>query len=164
MLQGSRREARERALELLYEAEAKGQTPSEVLLDLPIDPDPFAVDLVTGVGQRQAEIDAHIQRLAKDWTVERMPWVDRSILRLATFELLARPDVPTGVILSEAVELAKRFSTEEAGRFVNGLLSNLARQVRTDVAGAKTGAAPPGPEMTADPAEDEPGAGAARHG
>ena len=59
-----------------------------------------------------------------------MPWVDRSILRLGAFELLARPDVPTGAVLSEAVELAKRFSTEEAGRFVNGLLSNLARQVR----------------------------------
>jgi len=130
MLQGSRREARERALELLYEAEAKDQTPDEVLCDLPIRPDPFAVALVTGVGQRRVELDEHIERLAKDWTVERMPWVDRSILRLAAFELIARPDVPTGVVLSEAVELAKRFSTEEAGRFVNGLLSNLARQVR----------------------------------
>ena len=132
MLQGSRREARERALELLYEAEAKGQAPKDVLLDLPVRPDAFAVALVTGVGERQAELDEHLERLAKDWTVDRMPWVDRSILRLAAFELVARPDVPTGVILSEAVELAKRFSTEEAGRFVNGLLSNLARQVRAE--------------------------------
>ncbi len=132
MLQGSRREARERALELLYEAEAKGQAPSEVLRDLPIAPDPFAVALVAGVGERLEELDGHIERLAKDWTVERMPWVDRSILRLGAFELLARPDVPTGAVLSEAVELAKRFSTDEAGRFVNGLLSNLARQVRPD--------------------------------
>jgi len=130
MLQGSRREARERALELLYEAEAKGQAPDEVLRHLPISPDPFAVALVTGVGQRLEELDGHIERLAKDWTVERMPWVDRSILRIGAFELLARADVPTGAILSEAVELAKRFSTEEAGRFVNGVLSNLARQVR----------------------------------
>ncbi|MEO5678165.1 MAG: transcription antitermination factor NusB [Acidimicrobiales bacterium] len=132
MLQGSRREARERALELLYEAEAKGLPPAEVLVDLAVRPDPFAVALVTGVGERLAEIDGHIERLARDWTVERMPWVDRSILRLAAFELVARPDVPTGAILSEAVELAKRFSTEEAGRFVNGLLSNLARQVRPE--------------------------------
>lgn len=132
MLQGSRREARERALELLYEAEAKGLPPAEVLVDLAVCPDPFAVALVTGVGERLAEIDGHIERLARDWTVERMPWVDRSILRLAAFELVARPDVPTGAILSEAVELAKRFSTEEAGRFVNGLLSNLARQVRPE--------------------------------
>jgi N utilization substance protein B len=130
MLQGSRREARERALELLYEAEAKEDSLDHVLSALPIRPDEFAVALVTGVGQRRGELDEHIERLAKDWTVERMPWVDRSILRIAAFELLARPDVPTGVILSEAVELAKRFSTEEAGRFVNGLLSNLARQVR----------------------------------
>jgi len=132
MLQGSRREARERALELLYEAEAKGLQPTEVLLGLAITPDRFAVALVTGVGERLAELDGHIERLARDWTVERMPWVDRSILRLAAFELLARPDVPTGVILSEAVELAKRFSTEEAGRFVNGLLSNLAREARPE--------------------------------
>ena len=135
MLQGTRREARERALELLYEAEAKVLPPAEVLVGLPITPDPFAVALVTGVGERLAELDGHIERLARDWTVERMPWVDRSILRLAAFELVARPDVPTGAILSEAVELAKRFSTEEAGRFVNGLLSNLAREVRPDSAG-----------------------------
>ena len=139
MLQGPRREARERALELLYEAEAKSQTPSEVLADLAISPDPFAIALVTGVAERRDEIDGHLERLAKDWTVERMPWVDRSILRIAAFELLARPDVPTGAILSEAVELAKRFSTEEAGRFVNGLLSNLARQVRTEGGAARHG-------------------------
>jgi len=138
MLQGSRREARERALELLYEAEAKGQALDEVLRALPIRPDRFAVALVTGVGERQEELDGHIERLAKDWTVDRMPWVDRSILRLGAFELLARPDVPTGVVLSEAVELAKRFSTEEAARFVNGLLSNLARQVRSDDPGGGT--------------------------
>jgi N utilization substance protein B len=136
MLQGTRREARERALELLYEAEAKGLPPAEVLVGLPITPDHFAVALVTGVGERLPELDAHIERLARDWTVERMPWVDRSILRLAAFELVARPDVPTGAILSEAVELAKRFSTEEAGRFVNGLLANLAREVRPDSAEA----------------------------
>jgi len=135
MLQGTRREARERALELLYEAEAKGLEPAEVLVGLPVTPDHFAVALVTGVGERLAELDGHIERLAREWTVERMPWVDRSILRLAAFELVARPDVPTGVILSEAVELAKRFSTEEAGRFVNGLLSNLAREVRPDSTG-----------------------------
>ena len=132
MLRGTRREARERALELLYEAEAKGLPPADVLVGLLVTPDHFAVALVTGVGDRLTELDGYIERLARDWTVDRMPWVDRSILRLAAFELLARPDVPTGAILSEAVELAKRFSTEEAGRFVNGLLSNLARQVRPD--------------------------------
>lgn len=135
-MQGSRRGARERALELLYEAEAKGLSPTEVLVDLALTPDPFAVALVTGVGERLVEIDEHIERLAKDWTVGRMPWVDRSILRIGAFELLARRDVPTGVILSESVELAKRFSTEEAARFVNGLLSNMARQLRPDATAA----------------------------
>ncbi|MDG6938571.1 MAG: transcription antitermination protein NusB, partial [Nitrososphaerota archaeon] len=64
------------------------------------------------------------------WALERMPAVDRSLLRLATFELLGRPDTPTGVVISEAVELAKEYSTEESGRFVNGVLAALAAVTR----------------------------------
>ena len=127
---GSRHEARERALELLYEAEAKDLPPAAVLDDLIVDPDPFAVDLVTGVGARLEEIDGHLARLATEWPLDRMAWVDRNILRLGAFELVGRPDVPTAVVLSEAVELAKRFSTDEAGRFVNGVLAALAKEVR----------------------------------
>src|SRR4030088_1477249 len=123
---GTRREARERALSLLYEAEAKSEKPEDVLAALPVAPDPFVADVVRGVQTRLADIDALIARFAIDWTLDRMPVIDRTLLRMATYELLARPDVPTGVIISEAVELAKVYSTEESGRFVNGVLSSVA--------------------------------------
>ena len=77
-----------------------------------------------------AEIDELIAGYAIDWTLDRMPVIDRTLLRMATFELLARPDVPTGVVISEAVELAKVYSTEESGRFVNGVLASIAAAVR----------------------------------
>ena len=93
---GTRRQARERALSLLYEADAKSASPADVLDDLPIDPDPFAADLVSGVGEHQAEVDDFIRRFARDWSLERMPTVDRTLLRMGVYELLYRPDVPTG--------------------------------------------------------------------
>ena len=126
----SRREARERALGLLYEAEARGLSPRDTLVDLPVAPDPYAVSLVEGVSTRLAEIDGLISTYARDWKLERMPAIDRAVLRMATFELLAHDDVPTGVAVSEAVALASEYSTDESGRFVNGLLSRIAREVR----------------------------------
>ena len=127
---GTRREARERALGLLYEADAKGCGPHAVLEDLPVAPDEFAVDVVRGVGTHQDEIDELIRRFAKGWTLERMPVIDRTLLRMAIFELGHRPDVPTAAIISEAVELAKRYSTDDSGRFVNGMLGRIADELR----------------------------------
>ena len=129
-LGGSRREARERALSLLYEAEAKDQTPEELLADLPLEPEPFVVDLVSGVAEHQARVDGLISRYAIDWALDRMPAVDRNVLRLAVYELLEHPEVPMAAILDEAVELAKQYSTEESGRFVNGVLASVAAEVR----------------------------------
>jgi transcription antitermination protein NusB len=126
----TRREARERALSLLYEAESKRVDPSAVLAELPVPPDPFVIDLVRGVEARVTEIDHLVAAHAIGWSVDRMPVVDRALLRMATFELLARPDVPTGVVISEAVELATQYSTEESGRFVNGMLATIATIVR----------------------------------
>jgi N utilization substance protein B len=128
--EGTRREARERALSLLYEADAKQATPEAVLAELPVDPPPFVADLVLGVQHNLDRIDELIGRYAIDWTLERMPVVDRTLLRIAAFELLARPDVPTGAVISEAVELAKQYSTEESGRFVNGVLASIALETR----------------------------------
>ena len=130
MAVGSRREARERALSLLYEADAKGVAPADLLRDLPVAPDPYAVELVAGVGERCAGLDELIARFSVDWSVERMPVVDRALLRMAIFELTERPEVPTGAVISEAVELAKTYSTEESGRFVNGVLGSVASSVR----------------------------------
>ena len=130
MTLGSRREARERALSLLYEAEVKDLSPQAILDEQPVTPDPFVIELVGGVGTRRDDIDGLIERYAIDWTLERMPSIDRNVLRIAVYELLARADVPVGAIISEAVELAKRYSTDDSGRFINGLLANVAIEVR----------------------------------
>jgi N utilization substance protein B len=130
-LQG-RREARERALELLYEAETKQTTCAAILDGLPVAPDPYATTIAKGVDEDVETIDAVIRDNAKGWTLERMPAVDRAVLRMATYELMHCRDVPVAVAISEAVELAQQFSTEESGRFVNGLLGSVAKQVRPD--------------------------------
>jgi N utilization substance protein B len=129
---GSRREARERALALLYEADAKGAEPAVVLDGLPLPAEPFAAELVAGVSEHRPEIDDLLRSYARGWTLERMPAIDRAVLRLATFELVHRPDVPTGAVISEAVELAQQYSTDESGRFVNGMLGAIAADVRAD--------------------------------
>ena len=127
---GTRREARERALGLLYEVEAKGTSPDDVLAEQPVPPDEFAIDIVHGVGVHGAQIDELIRRYVKGWTLERMPVIDRTLVRMAIYELAHRPDVPTAAIISEAVELAKRYSTDDSGRFVNGMLGRIAEELR----------------------------------
>ena len=127
---GRRRQARERALALLYEAEARSVTPTEVLADLVVPADEFAVVLVEGVAANAAEIDRVVASHAAGWTLDRMPVLDRNVLRLATFELLHLPEVPVAVVIDEAVELAKSYSTEDSGRYVNGVLSAVAADCR----------------------------------
>jgi N utilization substance protein B len=127
---GSRREARERAIALLYEAEAKGIGPDALIAELPLAPEPFTTELVRGVGEHLDELDLLLREYARDWTLERMPAIDRALLRLGAFELVHRPDIPTGAVISEAVELAKHYSTEDSGKFVNGMLSAIADAVR----------------------------------
>lgn len=138
-----RRAARERALGLLYEAETKGATGAEVLATLPVEPDAFAVALVRAVDEHRARIDELLSRFAKGWTLSRMPALDRAALRMGSAELIARPDVPTGVVLAETVELASRFSTDDSGRFVNGLLARIAQEVRGHGQSAAAGARSP---------------------
>jgi len=121
-----RREARERAVELIFEADAKNCTPNEILDDLPAPPLEYTAEVVAGVGDHWVAINDLIDSWADGWTVQRMPAVDRALLRLAVYELLHRPDVPTAVVLDEAVELAKDYSTENSARFVNGVLASVA--------------------------------------
>ena len=123
-----RRAARERALELLYEAEAKECTAGAVIDGLPVPPDPYASTLAVGVDDHRPEIDGLVAQYAKGWALDRMPSVDRALLRLATYELLHHPDVPVAVVISEAVELASQFSTDDSSRFVNGVLSAIAKR------------------------------------
>jgi N utilization substance protein B len=126
----TRREARERALGLAYECEQRGLTASALLADLPVAPDPYAQRLVLGVEEHRDEIDAMIRTYSEHWALERMPVIDRTLLRLGVFELGWVPDVPTAAAISEAVELAKQYSTKDSGRFVNGLLSRIAEELR----------------------------------
>jgi transcription antitermination protein NusB len=126
-----RSEARERALTLLYEAESKALSGPDVIAALPVAPDELAVLLVTGVAEHREAIDAQLVAHARGWTLERMPTIDRCVLRIATFELMLRPEVPTAVVIDEAVELAKGYSTDDSGRFVNGMLSAIAAKVRS---------------------------------
>ena len=128
MPKAGRRAARERALSLLYEAEAKGESPAQLLAGLAVEPDPFVTTIVRGVDEHQSRIDALISSHSRDWTLTRMPAVDRNLMRIAVFELTFRPDTPVGVVIDEAVELAKQYSTEDSGRFVNGVLSAIARE------------------------------------
>ena len=136
----TRREARERALSLCYELDVRGSSLDELLADLPAAPDPYAVELARGVEEHREEIDPLIRKFADRWSLERMPVIDRNVLRMAVFELGHHPEVPVGVAISEAVELAKRYSTDDSGRFVNGMLGRIAEVVREPTADQ---AAPP---------------------
>jgi N utilization substance protein B len=127
---GRRRQARERALGLLYEAEIRAVAPSDVLGELTVPADDFAVTLVSGVESHAAEIDAVVSTHAAGWALERMPALDRALLRLATFELMHLPEIPVAVVIDEAVELAKGYSTEDSGRYVNGVLAAVAARYR----------------------------------
>jgi transcription antitermination factor NusB len=143
-LASERRAARERALGLLYEAEVKGRTAADLMADLPSPPDGYAAALVGAVDDHDEEIDRLISSFSRGWALDRMPALDRAALRMGTAELIARPDVPTGVVLAETVDLASRFSTDGSGRFVNGLLARIAREVRSE-----TGEAPELPSVPA---------------
>jgi transcription antitermination protein NusB len=126
-----RSDARERTLYLLYEASSKRIPPASALAVQVIEPDRLTQELVLGVEQHQGELDRLITESATGWKIERMPVLDVQVMRLAIYELLHRPEVPTAVILNEAVDLAKRYSTDDSGRFVNGVLAAVARQVRS---------------------------------
>jgi transcription antitermination protein NusB len=125
-----RSDARERALYLLYEADAKGISPVDALELQIVEPDEMTMTLIRGVAEHRDRLDEAIAARATGWTLERMPVLDLSVLRIGAFELAEREDVPVAVVIDEAVELAKRFSTDASGRFVNGVLSALAQDLR----------------------------------
>ncbi len=125
-----RSDARERALYLLYEAETKGISPVDALELQIVEPDEMTTTVVRGVAEHRERLDAAIAARATGWSLARMPVLDLSVLRIGAFELAERQDVPVAVVIDEAVELAKRFSTDASGRFVNGVLSALAQDLR----------------------------------
>ena len=126
----ARSDARERAMHILYEADTKGLTGAEVLAKQVLSIEELTIEIVTGVSSHLDELDGHIVESANGWTLARMPVIDRNILRMAVFELSYSRDVPVAVVINEAVELAKTFSTDDSGRFVNGVLSAISKVVR----------------------------------
>lgn len=126
---GARSQARKRALDVLYESDLRGADVVATLAARLAEADPpisaYAVELVEGVTAHRKRIDELLMAYAEGWTLERMPPVDRNVLRIGIYELLWRADVPDGVVLDEAVELAKRLSTDSSPGFVNGLLARL---------------------------------------
>ena len=142
----SRRRSRQRALQILFQSDLRCQPVEEALTayysslyseetDQRLEPDPFTEQLVRGTAEQRAEIDRLIARHSEHWRLERMPAVDRNILRLAIYELTALKTAPA-VVINEALELARRFSGEESVPFINGLLDAVRRETQQEHAGA----------------------------
>jgi transcription antitermination protein NusB len=168
---GSRSKARKRALDILFESEARGEEPQAVLArriagaDAPPVSD-FAASLVEGVIEHRDGIDEVIGSYARGWTMARMPAVDRMILRIGVYEILHSDEVPDPVAIDEAIDLARELSTDDSPRFVNGVLAGVS-------SGRPGTVAPPSPdrvevpagvelapaEQDAPPADDEPTSG-----
>jgi N utilization substance protein B len=138
MTSGTRRTGRAYALQLLYARDGDSATDvvelatrwaSELELEVDAQAQTFARELVAAAVARAAEVDELITSASKNWRIDRMSRVDRNILRLGACELLAFRDVPTKVVINEAVELAKRFGTAESSAFVNGVLDRIATAV-----------------------------------
>jgi transcription antitermination protein NusB len=125
----ARGKARRRAVDVLFEAEQRSVSAFDALRDRREKTDqvinPYTVDIVEGVVAMQAQIDEFLTTYSQGWPLERMPSVDRIILRVGSWELLYNDEIPDGVAVSEAVELAKTLSTDESPSFVNGLLGRL---------------------------------------
>ncbi|MHB1189865.1 MAG: transcription antitermination factor NusB [Armatimonadota bacterium] len=131
----SRRAARELALNVLYQVDV-GKFPPEEALETAIEnvgleeaAAEFATSLVRGTLENKKRLDEMLSKLSVGWELDRQPAVDRNILRMTMFEMLCLDHIPTSVSINEAVELAKKYSTHESGRFINGVLGAFARQL-----------------------------------
>lgn len=129
----SRRQGREQALQALYSIVVGHRDPGEALTEVigeraDTEHRAFVRDLVLGTLDYAPSADAVAGPLLQDWTIERLPTIDRLLIEMGTFELRCRPDLPAAVVINEAVELAKKFSTEDSNRFVNGVLNAIAKE------------------------------------
>ena len=127
----ARSKARKRALDTIFEADLKGiSIPGNNANDeIDVEVTNYALDLVKGIKENQSQIDELITNSLQNWTFDRIPRVDRNILRIAVYELLYQKDVPTNVVISEAVSLAESLSTAESSAFVNGTLGTISKKI-----------------------------------
>jgi N utilization substance protein B len=127
----ARSKARKRAVDLMYEADLRGDDPVSTLAERVALADPpindYTVELIEGVAAHRDAIDQVLSDYSEGWTLDRMPGVDRAVLRVALYELLWAEDVPDAVAIDEAVELAKALSTDDSPKFVNGILGRVLR-------------------------------------
>jgi len=127
----ARSKARKRAVDLIYEADLRGADPVSTLAERVALADPpisdYTIELIEGVTEHRAAIDQLLTDYSEGWTLDRMPGVDRAVLRVGLYELLWATDVPDAVAIDEAVELAKLLSTDESPKFVNGILGRVLR-------------------------------------
>lgn len=128
----SRHAARRRAIDLLYQADVTGEDAASVLAswsEAGEETPDFAIELASGVAAHLGDVDAALTAAAENWALDRMPAVDRTILRVAVYELMFVEDLPPAVAIDEAVEAAKALSTEDSARFVHGVLGRVSRDM-----------------------------------
>lgn len=147
-----RRKAREFALQVLYQLDVRKEKPSAAILkhfwkqnECDDEVRAFAEELIKGTFRHLDRINSRIQVCAENWNLDRMATVDRNILRLGAYEILYRRDIPASVTINEAVEIAKKFGTDESGAFVNGVLDSLAKVTGKFDADAQAAARKDGP-------------------
>ena len=109
---------------------SQGRENLEVLNEQPVQAESYVHELILGIKENQETIDSLLEKNAEDWSIERMPVIDRAVLRIAVLELINFPETSIATVINEAVELVGEYSTENSKRFVNGLLSEIADQVR----------------------------------
>jgi transcription antitermination protein NusB len=136
--EGSRRRARETAFRVAYQADLMGESCAELWRGergespLPEEQRGLVDDVVATLAARGSEVDEALARAAENWEIGRLAATDRSVLRAAVAELMGRPGTPVRVVLNEAIDIAKRYGSEESGRFVNGVLDRVARALRPE--------------------------------
>lgn len=131
-----RRKAREYALQILFQLDIRKDKPTATILkrfwaehDVDDEVQAFTEEIIKGTYKHMAAINEKIHACAKNWSIDRMAAVDRNVLRMAVYEILYRIDIPTSVTINEAIEIAKKFGTDDSGSFVNGILDSVARMV-----------------------------------
>jgi len=131
----SRTQAREYAVQILYQSDSTDERPTAVMEVFWTNFEPeaqdrvFTEELVNGVEEHLAALDGLIERVSINWRLDRMPRVDRNVLRIAVYELIHHEEVPVAVAINEAIEIGKRYGSEDSGAFINGILDRVAQEL-----------------------------------
>ena len=125
----ARTKARKRALDAIFQADLNNKPITEIQDESDVEDKKYSVILINGIKENQAQIDSLISDSLTNWTIDRIPRVDKNILRVAVYELLFQKDVPVNVVISEAVKLAEDLSTDDSASFVNGTLANISKKI-----------------------------------